>query len=65
MITWIIVGYLAASSVASLLVYTACVAAARADRIQQNAFANRLEHDQKVDGKCTDPMATSRLLLNA
>lgn len=35
MIMWIILGYLAASMLASLLFYAACHAAARADRVLQ------------------------------
>lgn len=65
MIMWIIFGYLAASSVASLFVYAACVASARADRIQQAAFAGGPAQDHTVDGKRSDCIATPRLLLHA
>jgi len=70
MITWIILGYLAASSVASLFVYAACVASARADRIQQRAFAarssqERLLRELQLDDKQVERISASQLLLNA
>lgn len=65
MIMWILFGYLAASSVASLFVYAACVASSRADRIQQNALLNSFGQDQVVDGKQSERMVAPRLLLNA
>lgn len=41
MIMWIIVGYLAISTLASLVFYAACRAAARADRVLQQAEADK------------------------
>ncbi|MEZ4736397.1 MAG: hypothetical protein R3E79_55635 [Caldilineaceae bacterium] len=70
MITWIIWGYLAVSGVASLFVYAACVASARADRIQQHAFAARSAQDHllselQLDDKQSERIPASQLLLNA
>ena len=47
MITWIILGYLAASTLASLIFYAACRAAARADRVlQQTDTDSRLPQSE-------------------
>jgi hypothetical protein len=64
MIMWIVLGYLAASTIASLVFYAACVAAARADRVQeqQRLGKNRslfVESEQKR----TEALSAPRLAL--
>jgi len=61
MVMWIILAYLAASCVASVVVYAACVAAVRADKIQQHAFTANLAHE--MDDQRTERIATARLAL--
>ncbi len=63
MILWIILAYLAASCVASLVVYAACVAAARADKIQQHVFTANLVRE--MDDPRSEHTSTARLALNA
>jgi|GEM_PF-2983299 len=47
MITWIILGYLAASLVTSLFIYAAYIVAARADRVEEGIFTEQpLPHYQ-------------------
>lgn len=60
MITTIILSFFGASFVASLLVVAACVASARADRIQQGVFIDG-EQFAAVDSQQT--VATPQLTL--
>ena len=60
----ILIGYLVASLVASLIFYAACVAAARADKIQRYPGAGYAS--QKLgEGKSAQRAAASGLLLSA
>lgn len=64
MITAIILSFFGASFLASLLVIAACVASARADRMQQGAFGQSLAHGEQfavVDGQ--PAVANSQLTL--
>jgi hypothetical protein len=67
MIMWIILGYLAASVVASLLFYAACIVAARADKFQQHGLITPRLHEiaSEVADKRTEHVAAPRLALNA
>lgn len=57
----ILVGYLVASVIASLIFYAACVAAARADKIQHHSRAGH--GSQKLgEGKSAQRTAAPRLL---
>ena len=52
MIMWIILGYLAASTLASLLFYAACRTAARADRVlQQTELDSQLPAVEPTDNR--------------
>jgi len=63
MVMWIILAYFAASCVASLIVYAACVAAARADKIQQHAFTANLTYE--MDDQRAELTQSARLALTA
>lgn len=41
MIMWIVLGYLAASMIASLVFYAACVAAAHADHVREQQWLGK------------------------
>lgn len=53
MIMWIILGYLAASTLASLIFYAACRAAARADRVLQLTDADSSLSQPELEAKRT------------
>ncbi len=64
MITGIILSFFGASSLASLLVFAACVASSRADRIQRGAFPQTFANGEQfavVDGQ--QAVATPQLSL--
>ena len=65
MIMWIVLGYLAASMIASLVFYAACVAAAYADEMQQQRrFGKNASFTSEFEAKRAET-STSRLALNA
>jgi len=59
----ILLGYLVASLVASLIFYAACVVAARADKIQRHSRATYVS--QKSEGKSLQRTTAPNLLLSA
>lgn len=64
MIMWIILGYLGVSVVASLVFYAACVAAARADRVQQSLLTDLPTRERDVEGQRLDRTPAPRLALH-
>lgn len=65
MVTTIIIGFFAASSVASVVVFAACAASARADEIQRQAFSQFYEEGvQQVNEKRSSVATTGQLALN-
>ncbi len=63
MIMWIILAYIVASCVASLIVYAACVAAARADKIQQHVYNVSIPHESGLPKSHPERSASARLAL--
>ena len=63
MVLWIILAYMGASCIASLIVYAACVAAARADKIQQHAYTTPVAHEHELAESRTEASAPARLAL--
>lgn len=65
MITSVIVGFFGASCLASIVVFAACAASARADEIQRQAFSNFYEEaDHASNGKRQQGTPTGKLALN-
>lgn len=64
MILWIVLGYLAASIIASLVFYAACVAAARADHVREQQWLGQsASFFVESEKKRTELGSTSRLAL--
>lgn len=65
MITTLILTFFGASSLASVVVFAACVASARADEIQQQAFGHLSEEAEQHTTETQSQAATgSQLALN-
>lgn len=66
MIMWIVLGYLAASMIASLVFYAACVAAARTDRVrEQRRLGRSASLPVESEAKRTETVTSPRLALRA
>lgn len=64
MIMWIVLGYLAASMIASLVFYAACVAAAHADHVrEQQRLGKNTSLLVESEKKQTETLSGSRLVL--
>lgn len=66
MIMWIVLGYLAASMIASLVFYAACVAAARADQARaQQRLGRNASLPVESEAKRKETVGSPRLALRA
>jgi len=66
MIMWIVLGYLAASMIASLVFYAACVAAARADHArEQQRLGKSASLPIENESKRKEAVGAPRLALRA
>lgn len=66
MIMWIVLGYLAASMIASLVFYAACVAAARADHArEQQQLGKGALFSAGAEANLTERVSAPRLALRA
>jgi len=63
MITAIILSFLGSSCLASIIVFAACVASSRADRIQQGAFHQTFTNGEYVAADGQSSVANSQLAL--
>lgn len=65
MITSLIVAFFGASSLASVIVFAACAASARADEIQRDAFSHLYDEAEQYASEHRQRVATSgQLALN-
>jgi len=62
MITSLIIMFFGASSLASIIVFAACAASARADEIQREAFSHFYDDAEQYANENRQRVATSRQL---